>query len=264
MFVFFSKLLPLLVYPIGLACILILFALLFSEKRRARNTFLGLALIILWVGGNRWVSASLVRSLEARITPPETIPSADVIVVLGGGTESYGPPRAAVELNGAGDRVLYAARLYWGGIAPRLLLSGGNITWLVSRPSTPAEEMKEVLVFIGIPEDALWLQPDSQNTYEDALFSARMLKEEGIDRIVLVTSAMHMPRSAALFEKQGIEVIPAPADYAVPDYAWQDLWNGNFAAQLINFLPNVGALSQTTNALKEYFGLWVYGLRGWL
>ncbi len=264
MFVFLSKFLPLLVYPIGLASILILFALILSEKRRARNAFLGLALLLLWVGGNRWVSSSLVRSLETRITPPEIIPSADVIVVLGGGTESYGPPRAAVELNGAGDRVLYAARLYREGIAPRLLLSGGNITWLGGRPSTPAEEMKEVLVFIGIPQDALWLQPDSQNTYEDALFSARMLKEEGIDRIVLVTSAMHLPRSAALFEKQGIEVIPAPADFAVPDYAWQDLWNGNFAAQLINLLPNAGALSQTTNALKEYFGLWVYGLKGWL
>jgi uncharacterized SAM-binding protein YcdF (DUF218 family) len=264
MFVFLSKFLPLLVYPIGLTCLLILIALIFSEKRRVRNTFMGLALIMLWVGGNRWVSASLVRSLETKIIPPVTIPAADMIVVLGGGTESYGPPRAAVELNGAGDRVLYAARLYREGIAPRLLLSGGNITWLGSRPSTPAEEMKEVLVFMGIPEDALWLQPNSQNTYEDALFSARMLKEEGIKRIVLVTSAMHMPRSAALFEKQGIEVIPAPADFAVPDYAWQDLWNGDFPAQVINLLPNVGALSQTTNALKEYFGLWMYSLRGWL
>ena len=264
MFVFLSKFLPQLVYPLGLACILIVIVLIFPKKQALRRWLLGGALFLLVVGGNRWISTSLARSLEVKVPAPQIMPNAEVIVVLGGGTESFGAPRASVELNGAGDRVLYAARLYREGIAPRLLLSGGNITWLGSRPSTPAEEMKEVMVFLGVPETALWLQPDSQNTYEDALFSAKMLKDEGIDRIVLVTSAMHMPRSKALFEKQGIEVIPAPADYSVPDYVWQDLWHGDFLSQVINLVPNVGSLSQTTSSLKEYFGLWMYGLRGWL
>lgn len=264
MFVFLSKFLPQLVYPLGLACVLIVVVLVFPKKPVLRNWLLGAALVLLVAGGNRWVSTSLARSLEAQVAAPQTISNAEVIVVLGGGTESFGAPRASVELNGAGDRVLYAARLYRDGIAPRLLLSGGNITWLGSRPSTPAEEMKELLLFIGVPEDALWLQPDSQNTYEDALFSARLLKDEGVDRIVLVTSAAHMPRSKALFEKQGIEVIPAPADYSVPDYVWNDLWRGDFLSQVINILPNVGSLSQTTSSLKEYFGIWVYRLRGWL
>jgi len=264
MFVFLSKFLPQLVYPLGLACILIIGGLIFPKKRVLRSWLLGGALFLLIVGGNRWVSTSLARSLEVQVQAPQAIPPADVIVVLGGGTESYGLPRTSVELNGAGDRVLYAARLYRDGIAPRLLLSGGNITWLGSRPSTPAEEMKEVLLFLDVPESALWLQPDSQNTYEDALFSAKLLKEEGVDRVVLVTSAAHMPRSKALFEKQGIEVIPAPADYSVPEYVWQDLWRGDILSQVINLVPNVGSLSQTTSSLKEYFGLWMYRLRGWL
>lgn len=264
MFVFLSKFLPLLVYPLGLACVLILIGLVFSHARAVRTLMMWGALLVLVVGGNRWVSASLARSLETQVAPVLPVPQADMIVVLGGGTESFGPPRAAVELNGAGDRVLYAARLYREGVAPRLLLSGGNITWLDSRPSTPAEEMKDVLIFLGVPEDALVLQSESQNTYEDALFSKRILRDEGIKRIVLITSAMHMPRSKALFEKMGIEVIPAPADYSVPDYVWQDLWHGDFPAQVINLLPSVGSLSQTTNALKEYFGYWMYQLRGWI
>ena len=46
---------------------------------------------------------------------------------------------------------------------------------------------------MDIPEEAVWLQPKSQNTHEDALYSSQMLKEKGINRVLLVTSAMHMP-----------------------------------------------------------------------
>lgn len=264
MFVFFSKFLPLLIYPLGLACIVIILALVFSKHQRVRTVMLWTALVILWVGGNRWVSSSLTRSLETRYLPPEVFPAVEMIVVLGGGTESNAPPRQGVEINGAGDRMLQAARLYREGVAPKILLSGGNITWLGNRPSTPAEEMQEILLFMGVPQDALVLQTESQNTYEDALYSAEILRSEGIERIVLVTSAAHMPRSAALFEKQGIEVIPAPADFSVPDYAWQELWHGSFGSKLINLIPNTGALSQTTSSLKEYIGLLVYRLRGWI
>lgn len=264
MFVFLSKFLPLLIYPLGLACIVIILALVFSKHPRIRTVMLWTALVILWIGGNRWVSSSLTRSLETRYLPPETFPAVDMIVVLGGGTESNAPPRQGVEINGAGDRMLQAARLYREDVAPKILLSGGNITWLGNRPSTPAEEMQEILLFMGVPQDALVLQSESQNTYEDALYSAEILRSEGIERIVLVTSAAHMPRSVALFEKQGIEVIPAPADFAVPDYAWQELWHGSFGSNLINLIPNTGALSQTTSSLKEYIGLLVYRLRGWI
>lgn len=264
MFVFFSKFLPLLVYPLGLACVLIILALVIKKHPGFRTAVLWAALAILWLGGNRWVSSSLARSLETQYLPPETYPKVDAIVVLGGGTESYGAPRSGVELNGAGDRLIQAARLYREGVSSTLLLSGGNITWLGGRPSTPAEEMKEILVFMGIPEEALVLQTKSQNTQEDALYSAEILRSRGIDEVILVTSAAHMPRSVGLFEKQGIKVIPAPADFNVPDYEWEDLWHGSAASQIINFLPNAGSLSQTTSSLKEYIGLLVYKLRGWL
>lgn len=264
MFVFLSKFLPLLIYPLGLACVLIILALVFSKRRRVRTAALWAALIVLWLGGNRWVSSSLTRSLETQYRPPETFPKVEAIVVLGGGTESSGSPRSGVELNGAGDRLLQAARLYREGAAPTVLLSGGNITWLGNRPSTPAEEMEEILLFLGVPQEALVLQTKSQNTYEDAVYSAEILRAKGIEEVILVTSAAHMPRSVALFEKQGIKVIPAPADFNVPDYEWQNLWQGNFATQVINFLPNAGSISQTTSSLKEYIGIWVYKLRGWL
>jgi uncharacterized SAM-binding protein YcdF (DUF218 family) len=212
MFVFLSKFLPLFVYPLGLIFILILFALFLQRHPRLRNALLIIALLILYLSSNRWVAYIFARSLEWRYLPLNPVPQADAIVVLGGATEAEQYPRPTVEVNAAGDRVLYAAKLYKEGKAPAILLSGGTISWMNGRSSTPASEMAQVLELTGISGDSVWLQPNSQNTYEDALFSSQMLKEKGITRILLVTSAMHMPRSVALFQHDGIEVIPAPTD----------------------------------------------------
>ncbi len=264
MFVFLSKFLPLFVYPLGLLFLLILLAVILRRRRRLQTALLIIALVILYVGSNRWVSYALARSLEWKYLPLEPVPQADAIVVLGGGTESEQYPRPTVEINSAGDRVLYAATLFKEGKAPIILLSGGNITWLGGRSMTPAEEMAGILDLVGIPRSAVWQQPRSQNTREDALYSSQMLKEKGITRVLLVTSAMHMPRSVALFEHQGIEVIPAPTDYTVTREGLENLFSLDPQTLLVNLVPNTSSLSLTTNVMKEYIGHMVYRLRGWL
>lgn len=265
MFVFLSKFLPPLVYPLGLIFFLLILALIIRRtKPRLQTAILIITLAILVISSNRWVASSLVRSLEWQYLPAETLPQVEAIVVLGGGTESAQYPRPAVEINGAGDRVIYAARLYKQGLAPRVLVSGGNITWLSGRTMTPADEMDDLLQLMGVPQEAIVLQPKSQNTYEDAAFTAEMLHEMGIERVILVTSAMHMPRSVGLFQKQGIEVIPAPADYSVTEASWANLMSLQPESFLVNILPNASALSATTNALKEYIGMFIYRLRGWM
>jgi len=264
MFVFLSKFLPLFIYPLGLSFFLVILALIFRQRQRLQTTLLVAALIILYLGSNRWVSYALARSLEWQYLPASSIPEADVIVVLGGGTESIQPPRPMVETNSAGDRILYAARLYNEGKADYILLSGGNITWLGGRTTTPSEEMAAVLELAGISGDAVWLQSKSQNTYEDAYYSSQMLKKKGVERILLVTSAMHMPRSVALFKKQGIEVIPAPVDYTVTEAGLKNLSSTDPQTLLVNLMPNTSSLSLTTNVLKEYLGMLIYRLKGWL
>ena len=151
MFVFLSKFIPPLLYPLGLAILCLIAALVLWKKARLRTTLTVAALLILFIASNRWVAYSLARSLEWRYLPQSEMPTADAIVLLGGGTDPATPPRSMVELNGAGDRVLYAAKLFKDGKAPVILASGGNITWLGSRPSTPASEMAEILEFVGVP-----------------------------------------------------------------------------------------------------------------
>jgi uncharacterized SAM-binding protein YcdF (DUF218 family) len=264
MFVYLSKLLPLLVYPLGLACIFLFFTLAIRRKPRLGMGLVAAALALLWLGGSNWVATSLSKSLEWRYLPPDQMPRADVIVLLGGGTNSPQYPRQMVELNAAIDRVFYAAWLYHQGAAPRLLLSGGNIDWRGQRESTPAEDMAAVLAMLNVPQDAIWLEGESRNTYENAIYTTQRLEAEGIEDVILVTSALHMPRSIALFKKLGRQVIPAPTDYTVTQWDWERLWEPNIASQLFNFLPSAANLSKTTNALKEYLGMLIYSLRGWI
>jgi uncharacterized SAM-binding protein YcdF (DUF218 family) len=265
MILFLSKLLPLFVYPFGFAIILLIFGLLFKKKPKLLALCAFLALLILFVGGNPLLARFLAKSLEWQNLPtPGDLPRADAIVILGGGTESKAYPRPIVELNAAGDRVMYGAHLFKDGKAPWILLGGGAITWQKQHSTTPAEEMGEVIKEFGITEKDYVLQSRSLNTYEEAVFDAEILRERGATRIILVTSAMHMPRALALFRKQGLEVIPAPTDFKVtennaslnPEDEWQ--------AIVFDFLPDSGSLSLTSVALKEYLGWMVYRLRGWI
>jgi len=264
MFLFLSKLLPIFIYPLGLACCLLVIALLLKQQSRWMKITISAALFTLWIGGNGWVAMALTKSLEWQYFPPEQLPKADIIVVLGGGTGPVQYPREIVELGGAADRIFYAGWLYHQGVAPRLLLTGGYLSWRGTINGSPAEDMAMILKMLGVPDDSMLLEEKSANTYENALFSKDILDREGVSQVVLVTSALHMPRSVALFENQGIEVIPAPTDYTVTQINWEKLWEFNLTQQIFYLFPTVGNLSATTSALKEYIGIWVSTLMGWI
>lgn len=219
------------------------------------------SLLILFLAGNRWVSMAIVRSLESRYSPLESGMKADVIVVLGGGTDIQQYPRSMVEVNGAGDRMIYAAKLYREGVADKLILSGGTIEWQGEAETTPAGDMAELMEFFGVPGEAMILQGGSINTAEDAEFSVGIIEENGWQAVVLVTSALHMPRSVELFSRLGIDVIPAPTDFVITDQGWNDLYSFRWENILINIMPTASSLKSTTSALKEYIGMIVNSLK---
>jgi len=81
--------------------------------------------------------------------------------------------------------------------------------------------------------------------------------------VLLVTSALHMPRSLLIFKRQGIAAIPASTDFLVTT---EDMKQQQSTPQatILNLLPDADQLQQFTRALKEYVGIVVYRLRGWL
>lgn len=264
MFLFLSKLLPLLLYPVGLSIVLMGFACFWVVKRPGRSRLvLVLAIALLWLSSTQLVSQALVRSLEAQtLAQPIQIaelPKADAIVLLGGATRSAHPPRPWIDLSEEGDRVLHTLRLYQAGKAAKVILSGGRIDWRGA--GTPeSEDMATVLTALGVPSSALLQDPTSLNTYQNAINVQQILRKQELKRILLVTSAMHMPRSLAIFRKLGIDVVPAPTDFLVSNRETLDTPQ----ARLLSLLPDGEHLRATNRALKEYLGLWIYRLRGWV
>lgn len=221
-----------------------------------------MALIVLLLSSNAWVSKSLVRSLEWQNLPAAQLPNAEAIVVLGGATKSPFPPRTTPDLGEQGDRVIYAAQLYRQNKAPLIILSGGRIDWRGSG-SPESADMATILTSLGIPAEALIQEPDSLNTYQNAVNVKKILESRRIGKVLLVTSALHMPRSLKIFQRQGMNVIPAPTDFLVSEGDLQELGNTPKAA-ILNLLPDTYNLHLFTNALKEYIGIFIYWLRGWV
>lgn len=140
-------------------------------------------------------------------------------------------------------RIGFGLELYRVGRAPVMLLTGGE---------REASQMAQRLLQQGVPATALLTENLSMTTYQNALYSAPILRQHRLQRLLLATSAMHMPRAAATFRRQGFTVIPAPAADAPVRARKGSAW-----------LPQHGALRQSGRCLREYIGLWVYEWRGW-
>lgn len=106
----------------------------------------------------------------------------------------------------------------------------------------------------GVPAQAIVKENQSDTTRENAVFTARLLRDRGIDRFLLVTSALHMPRSMASFQNQGLDPIaaPSPPQIVVPEDPDFSFW-----------LPDLHTLNASRSIIKEYLGLLVYWARGW-
>lgn len=263
MFLFLSKLLPLFIYPLGITCLLLIGALITVWKRpRWSALCIGLALLTLLISGNGWVANQLVYSLERQHVPIGQVPNADAIVVLGGGIRSQMAPRPWIDVTEAGDRPIHGAQLYRQGKAPLVILSGGRIEWQGGGPPESAD-MAKLVEALGVPTAAILQDPTSLNTYENAINVKQILTERNINRVLLVTSAAHMPRSLQIFKKQGIDAIPAPTDFLV---SRQELEEPQSTPQgrILSALPDADNLQRLTRTLKEYIGIVIYRLRGWL
>ena len=110
--------------------------------------------------------------------------------------------------------MLHAARLYRAGKAPVILISGGHIPWLGSK-IPEAEVDTGAAGGVGCSCASIIAESASRNTYENAVLTKALLAERGLQRVLLVTSALHMPRALATFKTAGIDAVPAATDFTV-------------------------------------------------
>lgn len=240
-----SKVAIALISPLGTSLFGGLFAIFLALSGRRRLAFwLGMvALLWLWFWSLPLASHWVRDYIESQHPPlvVEAVPRAEAIVVLGGGVSPAGYGGRYPNLESGADRVWHAARLFHKDKAPIVLLSGGSDS--EHSATSEAEAMRHFIAALGVSEGAILLEENSRNTTQNADYSASMLSERGITRILLVTSALHMPRAKALFKARGLDVIPVATDHEVLSRPlWRDL------------LPQTSALDGSSRAIKEVIG----------
>jgi uncharacterized SAM-binding protein YcdF (DUF218 family) len=187
-------------------------------------------------------------TLEWQHPPLTAVPDdAGAIVVLSGYVLPADQVRPEPEL--AADtlcRCLLAARLYQQGKPRPILVSGGQPK--ANEPGTHAQAMRDFLLTQGVAPADIWMEDRSRTTHENAVYSAERLRERKVGKVVLVSTASHLPRAVRCFRAQGVEVVPAGCEYQ--------------ATQLADFLPSPSAAEKVQIAVHEWLGLLWYWLRG--
>ena len=253
--IFFSKLLPQLIYPFSAILYLLLVAVVVLQFRlhKLASRILWVALGIILVCGSPLATELYLRH-EQQYLPVTMglIPEADAIVLLGGTIRLPIEPRVNSEIGG--NRSLHAFRLYKANKAGLIIVSGGNVfpqKGIKSEASYTAEVLQEW----GVPEEDILVEGGSRNTYDNAIATKKLMESRQIDKILLVTSGFHMPRALATFRTVGIDAIPAPSSYSIVDYS---------RPPILNWIPSLGNLGKMQAVIRENLGILVYRYRGWI
>ena len=220
--------------PAGPLIVAVIGLLLMPRRRK-----LGVALVVfgvgsLWLCSTSAVSDVLIHFAE-RYPPldPSKPVNAQAIVILGGGGMRMAPEYGGWALEGeALERVSYAAFL-WRRTGLPILVSGTR------------EEARGMSITLSrdLGIRVQWAENQSGDTYENARFSARILRADGIRRIILVTSSPHEWRAAHEFMGAGLEVVPGPVGSDLPhEY------------EVAAFFPSVRGLHRSYDALYELIG----------
>lgn len=212
------------------------------------------------VGGLVWLVAVMVVSAPRIVNPmllhyenqfaenPSCLANRP-IVLLGGGVDSRVQQATQIHFMAPATftRANAAAELAAEFADSPLLVAGGAL-----RTVTEAQVMGHFLKKLGVPESRIYEEGDSSNTFENARNIRALIDQHEFDEhINLVTSALHMKRAKAVFEKQGLTVCPVAVDRrgieGVPNYA---LW------------PQITAMNRFDLLLHEQVALLLYKIRG--
>ena len=241
----------LLILPPGGVVLLGVVGLLMGRNSLTGRLLTTLSLVLLYLLSTPYISNQLLREVERypALSLTEIRHSeADAVVVLGGGRRSK-----ATEFGGDTANALLLERLRYAAFLSRLtglpvIPSGGSA--LAEEPAE-AQMAKEILEqeFL-VPVAAIEAQ--SRTTWENATMTAALLRRLAFHKVFLVTHAMHMPRSIAMFQRAGIRAIAAPTAF----YHHNDA-----TTQLSDWLPEPNALRHSYFALHEMLGGVWYALR---
>ncbi len=254
MFYVLSKVLYAFVAPISL--IIILF-LMYAFTKIKKYFWWGLGLLLFF--SNPFISQLVMGWYEIEPVALGKNDKYDGLIIPGGFVTNYiidGQLR--INFSDGNDRMMQAIDLFKRGVSKRIIYTGGADT-IFGGYKAEAELGRLFLMKCGIPDSCIWIEKRSVNTYQNASFTAQLLSEKDPawqqKKYLLITSGFHMRRALGCFTKAGIQVSP----YAT------DLRSIRSKDHIVNtFIPAYGGIQNWTYVIKEWIGLFVYKMKGYI
>lgn len=260
MFDFILRQMLALIEPVGLLWLaLIVFTIvLFRRRQRRMSAFMALLVALVTLCGSTDFPGWLLRGMEKPWAgvKTESLPECDAVVVLGGGTEPSRYEMSGVHFTKAGDRILMGLELMRLGKAPVLCIGGGGMS-IDGAVKSEADSVKAWLESWKLPADAELISFGvNRNTRDEAEKTAKLVRERGWKRVLLVTSAFHMKRAAATFRTAGVDVVAVPCNF---------LTTVSTSDGPMEFrVPSWSGCEKISIWMHEIVGWQVYRSRGWI
>ncbi|MBI1289525.1 MAG: hypothetical protein GC178_18310 [Flavobacteriales bacterium] len=242
-----------LLHPFTWVIILLIWAVLtYNQKRRKRLMLWALGMLVFF--SNSFIVDEFTRVWEMEVTPVWKIdPNVKTAIVLGGGVY-YDTETDVVSYGGNADRYLGVLRPYHEHRIQKILVSGGGANYLATDVKE-SEMLRRLYLLCDVDSADILIEDQSLNTYENAKFCKPILEELGEEKFLLITSAAHMRRAVACFEKQGINVIPHPV--------MKSVGKRRFELDYL-FVPRVMNFHKWMSLIHEWIGVLSYKLRGYI
>ena len=243
--IYLHKILPLIFSPLMLVIGLIVLGLIFNLRK-----FSLVGIIVLILSFLPIISNKFIAYLEKDYQPIEIadVENVDAIVVLSGMIRVIGDEEnLKYEFTDSVDRFFAGLDLFNNNKSPILILTRGKMPW--SLGIAEGEYLKELAIKYGVSEENIILTDEVQNTDQEAKAIKEILTEDA--KIILVTSAFHMPRAEKVFKAANINLIPFPVDFQ----------NSKSKTTMIDFIPSAGSLFDTSHFVREMIGRLYYNLK---
>lgn len=249
MFFILSKILSFLISPFTYVVFLLIWAWR-TKKEGRRKKLVIYNLIFIFVFGNGFLFDEALRAWEMP-TNNSRLEKYDVGIVLSG-MANYDAKNDVIVFNRNADRLLQALPKFKNKSLSNLLITGGSGD-IYHPENRESDLLKRYLKSIDYNTDSIWFENKSRNTYENAKFSKEFLdgKLTHIEnkKLVIITSAAHMRRSLACFEKQGL----------VCDYIQTNKYSGPRKFQFEHcFIPQIAILKGWNHLAHEILGYVTY------
>ncbi|OQY41419.1 MAG: hypothetical protein B6227_05110 [Fusobacteriia bacterium 4572_74] len=235
--------------------LIMIFMMSFRKKSSMKANFLLMVTIMgIYLLSIEPVKDMVVKPLEKNYLPITRVQldKVDCYVVLGGGIYDNSPKSLSSATGSPSKtalfRVIEGVRLY-KEYPKKIIITGGIV---YNGEKSEGSVYKELMVDLGVPESDIIIEGRSRTTEENAVLTKKIMSENGYKDAVIITSATHMKRSKYIFEKYGVEVIPAPTGYV-------SRYKESYGMD--SYFPDASNFVDIRSAMWEYIGLIFYKIK---